>query len=115
MKDLKYLIIALACTLFASCMGDGFADPDLSNSPYGNNELTESNVLTIAQLKTKYASYINNSTMTEVTEDVKVKGVVTGNDVGGNIYNEISIQDETGALLVCINQGGLYGYLPVGQ
>lgn len=115
MKDLKYMIIALACTLFASCMGDGFADPDLSNSPYGNNELTESNVLTIAQLKTKYASYINNSTMTEVTEDVKVKGVVTGNDVGGNIYNEISIQDETGALLVCINQGGLYGYLPVGQ
>ena len=115
MKDLKYIIFALACTLFASCMGDGFAEPDLSNSPYGNNELTESNLLTIAQLKVKYASYINNSTMTEVTEDIQIKGVVTGNDVGGNIYNEISLQDATGALLVCINQGGLYGYLPVGQ
>ena len=115
MKNFIYILFALACTLFASCMGDGFAEPDLSVSPYGNNQLSEANVLTIAQLKTKYSSYITNSTMTEVTEDISVKGIVTGNDVGGNIYNEVAIQDATGALLVCINQGGLFGYLPVGQ
>ena len=51
----------------------------------------------------------------EVTEDVKIKGIVTGNDIGGNIYNEFSVQDATGALLVCVSQGGLFGYLPVGQ
>lgn len=115
MKNLSYFILALACTLFASCMGDGFAEPDLSVSPYGNNAIQETNLLTIAQLKTKYATYINNSTMTEVAEDIQIKGVITGNDVGGNIYNEVALQDATGALLVCINQGGLFGSLPVGQ
>jgi hypothetical protein len=46
---------------------------------------------------------------------MQIKGIVTGNDRGGNIYQEISIQDETGALLVCVSASGLYGYLPEGQ
>jgi len=96
-------------------MGEDYAEPNLAESPYGNNELTESGVITIAQLKEKYATVISQSSMTEVTEDIKIKGIVTGNDIGGNIYNEFAVQDATGALLVCVNQGGLFGYLPVGQ
>jgi len=96
-------------------MGEDYAEPSLAESPYGNNELTESGVITIAQLKEKYATVISQSSMTEVTEDIKIKGIVTGNDIGGNIYNEFAVQDATGALLVCVNQGGLFGYLPVGQ
>ena len=115
MKKYQYILLALVCSLFASCMGEDYAEPSLSESPYGNNELTESGVITIAQLKEKYATVISQSTMTEVTEDIKIKGIVTGNDLGGNIYNEFAVQDATGALLVCVNQGGLFGYLPVGQ
>jgi len=115
MKNLKYIIFALICTFFASCMGEDYADPTLDEVPYGNNALTETNVITIEQLKEKYASVIANSSMTEITEDIQIKGYITGNDVGGNIYNEVALQDETGAILVCINQGGLYGFLPVGQ
>ena len=115
MKNYKYILLALICTLFAACMGDDYDEPALNTSPYGNNEITETNVLTIAQLKEKFAGVISSSSMVEVTEDIKIKGVITGNDVGGNIYNEVALQDETGALLICINQGGLYGYLPVGQ
>lgn len=115
MKNIKYILLALICTLFAACMGNDYDEPALNESPYGNNELTETNVITIAELKQKFANVISSSSMVEVTEDIKIKGVVTGNDVGGNIYNEIALQDETGALIVCINQGGLYGYLPVGQ
>ncbi|MBQ1582040.1 MAG: hypothetical protein II107_06180, partial [Prevotella sp.] len=112
MKQLKYFLIALVCTLFASCMGEDYASPNLEGSPYGNNELKETNVLTIQQLKDKYSNVINNSSMEEVTEDIQIKGIITGNDIGGNIYNEVSLQDATGALLVCIAQGGLYGPLP---
>ena len=115
MKNIKYILLALICTLFAACMGNDYDEPALNESPYGNNEITETNVLTIAELKAKFANVISSSSMVEVTEDIKIKGVVTGNDIGGNIYNEIALQDETGALIVCINQGGLYGYLPVGQ
>ena len=32
----------------------------------------------------------------------------------GNIYNEIALQDETGAIIIAIAQGGINGYLPVG-
>lgn len=59
MKKLKYTMMAAVCTLFASCMGDSYAEPDEhAPAPYGNNELTETNVISIAQLKNNYATYI---------------------------------------------------------
>ena len=115
MKELKYILLTLVCTLFASCMGERYADPEEGEIPYGNLDINAINVITIEQLKQKYATVIANSGMTEITEDVQLLGRVTGNDIGGNIYNEFSLQDETGAILVCINQSGLYGSLPVGQ
>ena len=54
MKKLSYILFALVCTLFASCMGGDYASPVLDESPFGNNELKETNVLTIQQLKDKY-------------------------------------------------------------
>ena len=115
MKELKYILLTLVCTLFASCMGERYADPEEGEIPYGNLDINAINVITIEQLKQKYATVIANSGMTEITEDVQLLGRVTGNDIGGNIYNEFSLQDETGAILVCINQSGLYGAPPVGQ
>ena len=32
----------------------------------------------------------------------------------GNIYNELAIQDKTGAIIISIGQSGLYGFLPIG-
>ena len=68
-------------------------------------------------MKEQYESVINASTNSyeQITEDVQIKGRVVGNDIGGNIYNEVSIDDGTGAILICISQGGLFSYLPVGQ
>lgn len=108
---------AVVCTLLASCMADtdSFKTPKLDESPYGNNELTEENVITISELKSRFGNTISADGMEQVTEDIKIKGVVTGNDIEGNIYNEVSIEDGTGAFIICIAQGGLYGYLPVGQ
>lgn len=115
MKKLKYLALALAGVIFASCMGSSYADPTLDESPYGDNSIETTNLVTIAQLKAKYKNKITGNSYTTISEDMQIKGIVTGNDRGGNIYQEISIQDETGALLVCVSASGLYGYLPEGQ
>src|SRR3712207_3110613 len=116
MKILKYIMAVAVCALFASCMGDSYADPQPGEgAPYGNNAIQETNVLTIQEVKAKYASAIANSSMEEVKDDIQIKGWVTGNDVEGNLYNQFAIQDETGALIVSVAQGGMYGYLPVGQ
>ena len=46
MKNIKYIMMAAVCALFASCMGNSYAEIDEKMpSPYGNNELTETNVI----------------------------------------------------------------------
>lgn len=120
MKNIKYLLmLVLACSLFTGCMDDDWDTPNAEalNKAYGNQEIAETNVITIGSLKEKYESVINASTNSyeQITKDVQIKGRVVGNDIGGNIYNEVSIDDGTGAILICISQGGLFSYLPVGQ
>jgi hypothetical protein len=97
-------------------MGDSYADPDDTGvNPYGNDALTETNVVTLKQLREKYASVIGANSMQKVTEDMQILVRVTGNDIQGNIYQEIAVADSTGAFLIRIGQGGIFGYLPVGQ
>ena len=98
-----------------SCMDDDWEDPNGTNIPYGNNSIEETNLKTIAEVREMYKDKINTSYSYEkVTEPLQIKGYVTGNDVQGNIYNEIAVQDETGAIIIAIAQGGINGYLPVG-
>ena len=120
MKNIKYLLmLVLACSLVTGCMDDDWDTPNAEalNKAYGNQEIAETNVITIGSLKEQYKSVINASTNSyeQITKDVQIKGRVVGNDIGGNIYNEVSIDDGTGAILICISQGGLFSYLPVGQ
>lgn len=119
MKNFKYLMTALAfvlCYAATSCMDEDWNDPTGDTAPYGNNELQETNVMSIADLKNKYfgSSMVANDTIC-INEDVQIKGIVTANDLEGNVYNEICLEDATGGILVCIAQGGLWGYLAVGQ
>ncbi len=58
MKKIKYIVIALACVCLSGCMADDYDAPQLNQSPYGNNELTETKVLSIAQLKQQYQGVI---------------------------------------------------------
>lgn len=121
MKKIKFIALAFLALTLGSCMGDGYADPDLTDkvpaAPYGNNSLREKNVISIADLKTQFASVVNSSSDAYklIEKDMMIKAVVTGNDVSGNIYNQVSVQDASGAIIVGINGSGLSGYLPVGQ
>lgn len=116
MKNIKYILIAAVCALFSSCMDGDWDEPSLSTDLYGNKNISEGNVITIAELIKKYPNvFASTDQNAEITEDIQIKARVTGNDLGGNLYKQISIQDETGALIVAVNQNGMNGYLPEGQ
>ena len=106
------LVMGLGLT---SCMDDDWKAPSGDTPAYGNNTLQEKNVISIAKLKEDYGitkDMINDTV--RIDDGIQIKGVVTGNDAEGNIYNEIALQDETGGILVCIAQGGLCGQIQVG-
>jgi len=112
---LGLLVCGVALTL-TSCQGD-FDEPEKTaeEAGIGNSSISETNLVTIAQLKETYKSYINTSySYKKVEEPMEIKGYVTGNDVQGNLYNELVIDDGTGALTISVAQGGLYGLFPVG-
>lgn len=126
MKNIKYILFAFACCLLTGCMGgedigfdDDWSDPTGDIAPYGNNDLKETNVMTIAELKDMYKTvvttdYRDGVAYQKIDRDTQIKAYVTGNDVSGNIYNEVVLQDETGAIIVAVAQGGINSYLPVG-
>ena len=124
MKSIKYLklfLMTLALGLVTtSCMDDDWKDPTGDTPAFGNNNLVETNVVTIAKLKEMYdltPATVNkhiNDTM-RIADGVQIKGVVTGHDVEGNIYNEIAVDDGSAGIIICIAQGGLCGQLQIGQ
>lgn len=132
MKTMKYLKLALLAlvAVFAttSCMDDDWKDPNSETSPYGNNSIQETNVVSIAELKNTYGKKqkdeINDTV--RIADGTQIKGIVTGNDIEGNIYSQISIQDEsdnpnkpgekvTSGIIISVAQGGLSGQLQIGQ
>lgn len=120
MKKITFIGIVAACSLFASCMGDSYAGTDEDASvPYGTNSITGSNVVTIAELRNKFATYISTdyrdgNSYTKITDDIKIEGVVTSTDVQGNVYQEIALQDNTGAIIIAVAGSGLYGSVSPG-
>ena len=125
MKAMKYLFLAAAtCFALTSCLdgddsllNDDWKDPTIEQAPSGNNAINEENVITIAELKAhpNYKTAIANSGNKLVEDDLKLRVYVTGNDIGGNLYKQFAVQDQTGALIVAVNEGGLSGFLPEGQ
>lgn len=121
-KYIKFLVAAMLLVgLATSCMDDDWNDPTGEVAPYGNNDIVEDDakMISIKELKAKTVDLIPSSQANDtvrITEDWQLKVRVTGNDIQGNIYNQIAVQDESGeGLLICIQKGGLFGFLPVGQ
>lgn len=120
MEKIKIFAALLAGAMcFGSCMDKDWEAPDFGdNPPYGNNEIVPapSKKITIAELKAKYADvFSQRSAYKLVDEDLQLFAVVNGNDQGGNLYKQLSIQDETGGIIVGINATDLYALMPVGQ
>ena len=121
MKQLIYILIA-GLTMTA-CMNNWDTEQVSSDIVTAEN-IGEPNT-TIQELRKKYKAVIEGSLFQEVTRDVIVEGVVTGNDLSGNIYQKIYIQPLGTDGIVDTSQGGiavaikgyaaLYAIFPVGQ
>ncbi len=108
MKIYSYLLgILLMAGVLLSCERD-YQAPPLTEPEYTG---TEAN-MTIAKLKSLYAT-ISDPTLIDV--DYIIKATVTANDISGNIYKQLYIQDETGGINIGVDQNSIYTDFRVGQ
>lgn len=106
----------LICMLgFTSCMND--FDTPVTGNAFGNNSIKPERTISIANLKEKYDGFIDTTTdtYTAIEGTTRIEGVIVGDDESGNIYKQLVVADETGAIIVKINNTGLYAACPVGQ
>lgn len=69
----------------------------------------------ILELKTIFQGNVDTIGKNAEGEDYIISGVVVGNDVSGNIYKSLMIQDETAAITISVNGTGLYTTYRLGQ
>ena len=99
--------------VLAACQGD-WDDP--MNVPFGNSSINDENIITIAQLKTDYPNvFASTDQNAKIDRDIKIRGRITGNDLGSNLYKQFTMQDETGGIIIAVNQSGIHGFLAEGQ
>ena len=58
---------------------------------------------------------ISANGLQQITEETRIEGVIVGDDESGNIYKQLMIADESGIIVIGINNTGLYATCPVGQ
>lgn len=102
----KSLYLMTAMFIMASCTKD-YDAPRLDPPVYEG----KANI-TIKELKDMYASV---STPTRIESEYIIKARVTGNDKSGNIYKQLYVEDETGALSIGIDQNSIWATHRVGQ
>lgn len=102
----KSLYLMTAILIMASCTKD-YDGPRLDPPVYEG----KANI-TIKELKDMYATI---STPTRIESEYIIKARVTGNDKSGNIYKQLYVEDETGALSIGIDQNSIWATHRVGQ
>lgn len=117
----SYILLTLAISFMASaCQNSGWDDEINTNYTIWNETLQEHNVISIQELKTLYYDYINpQNKFTEITNDSMLRGTVICADDGGNLTQQLVLQDGTkqnpGFIIIGVNQNALYNYIQPGQ
>jgi DNA/RNA endonuclease YhcR with UshA esterase domain len=108
MKTLRKSILFLLSIflVFSACDEREFDTPPLDAPIYKG----EANI-TIQKLKDLYAG----KTLVEIDTALIIRGIVTANDVSGNIYKQIQLEDETAGICIAIDRNNIYGDFRVGQ
>ncbi len=106
-------LLLFAAIGFTGCQDD-FDTPVLA-APQASISANTS----IKELKSKYwedgLNYIDTIGTTDDGARMIISGYVISSDRTGNIYKNLVIEDETGALAMSINQSGLYNSYRIGQ
>ena len=116
-----YILLALVSGLAAtSCQNKGWEDDVYTDYTIWNKTLQEHNVISIQDLKTKFSSYITNQNQfTQITTDSMLRGVIICTDDGGNLTQQLVLQDGSrenpGFIIIGVNMNALYNYIQPGQ
>lgn len=117
----SYILLTLTLGLtVSSCQNTGWEDNVYTDYTIWNKTLQEHNVISIQELKTLYYSYINpQNQFAQITNDSMLRGTVICNDDGGNLTQQLVLQDGTkqnpGFIIIGVNQNALYNYIQPGQ
>ena len=114
-KTTIFCAIALGMATMNSCMDGDWDVPSADHLIIGQDSITERNVISIQDLKAKYSSAIDNSSFKEVTEDLQLKGIITCNDEGGNLSQQLVVTDGTSNIIIGITEDAMHSYAKVGQ
>ena len=91
MKNIKYikqlLLAFVVCMAAVSCMDDDWGS-NISDEPkFGNNNLKETNVISIAELKSRYFGNTWNANDTiKISEDVQIKISDYRSNMGAKVF-----------------------------
>lgn len=109
MKTVKILFYGILLSLLATACERDYDAPPLSQPKYNGEQANT----TIAKLKEIYASTGDVPSLIEPEFIINVK--VIGNDISGNIFKQLYVEDATGAINIGIEQSSLYSSFRVGQ
>lgn len=101
-----FLAIALLATTFTACVDLEFDEPSLD----GLADIAANT--TIAELKALHT--IGNDAVL-VEDDLIIRGVVIADDLSGNFFKNLTIEDETGGIQIRLNLVGLSDVYPQGS
>lgn len=114
MKNINQSILSglVAFTLlFSSCDRRDYEVPEVAIPAYE----TQKEVITIAAMKALFPIADGFGFQTISNSNKAIKGKVIANDESGNVYKQLYIQDETGAVIIGTNLTGLFSLYRVGQ
>lgn len=101
----KFITAILFVGVLGSCKKEFDSPPGPSDPQIVPNK-------TIAQLK---AMHTTPGAYDVITDDIIISGVVIADDRAGNLYKQLFIRDESGALQILLDAASLYGNYPVGR
>lgn len=117
----KYIHTLLAVAIaFAGSSALSSCSEDLEYPPLGYPTSNLKANMTILELKEKYWQSTTDNYCTLVgqndeDEDIVIRGRVIGNDITGNIYQQLIIQDETAAVTISVTKSDIYKSFPLGE
>ncbi len=95
-RSLSLILLAAGLTVWSGCKREYDSPPE--------KEIPVGNVLTLADLKA-----MHTGTNISFTDDYSVFAVVTADERSGNLYRNVYVQDNTGAInLRLLTSGGIY-------
>jgi len=105
-KGLFLLLITAIC--FSSCEERVFDAPSFNIPPTFDGKAS----ITIKDFITKYKGVTDTL---RITDNDTIEGYVTANDISGNLFKQLVVQDSTAAILINIDQNNIANDYSVGQ